>query len=80
MMLLKNSDGKPSGSFTMAIIGFSVVTLWLLLSIFSKIGNIDIRAFDAGQATAYLSPLLTLYFGRRYTDGKASKPDTDSNA
>jgi hypothetical protein len=51
-------------------VGFTVVTLWLLVSIVSKIGHIEIRQFDAGTAMGYLTPLLALYFGRRWTDGK----------
>ena len=69
---LKNTQGQPSASLTMAFIGFLIVTLWLLISIFSKIGKIEIREFDASQAMQYLLPLLCLYGGRRYTDGRFS--------
>ena len=80
-MLLKNSAGAPSASFTIMIVGFIVVTLWLLVSIVSKIGHFEIRPFSGSEAMAYLSPLLLLYYGRRKdeigilpTDARASAP------
>lgn len=69
---LKNTSGQQSASLTFATIGFLVVTLWLTVSIVSKVGRVEIREFDGGQAMAYLTPLLALYFGRRWTDGKNS--------
>lgn len=68
---VKNSVGQKSASLTFASVGFSVVTLWLLASIVSKIGHIEIRQFDSGTAMGYLTPLLALYFGRRWTEGKS---------
>lgn len=63
-LLLKDSDGKPSVSFTMVFTTFCVCLLWLTVSII----NIQhIRAFDVTTATGFLSPLLALYFGRRWT-------------
>jgi hypothetical protein len=69
-MWIKNTSGQKSASLTFAAVGFSVVTLWLLASIISKIGHVEIREFEAGAAMGYLAPLLALYFGRRWTDGK----------
>lgn len=74
--LLKASDGKPSVSFTMMVISFVVITLWLVASIFEEIAGMKIRVFDAASATAYFGPLAALYFGRRYTDSK----DTSSSS
>ena len=37
--LLKASDGKPSVSFTMMVVSFIVVTLWLIASIFEEISS-----------------------------------------
>ena len=71
--LLKQSNGKPSASFTMVFLAFNVCLLWLFLSIVEGIGPIKPRAFDAGQAMAFLSPLLALYFGRRFSDTKTEK-------
>jgi hypothetical protein len=69
-MWIKNTSGQKSASLTFVSVGFTVVTLWLLVSIVSKIGHIEIRQFDAGTGMGYLTPLLALYFGRRWTDGK----------
>lgn len=71
--LLKQSNGKPSASFTMVFLAFNAVLLWLTLSIVEGIGPVKVRAFDSGQAMAFLVPLLSLYFGRRFTDSKAER-------
>lgn len=75
----KNTSGQPSASLTFATIGFSVVTLWLLVSIVAKLGRVEIRPFSGAEAMAYLTPLLALYFGRRWTDGRSTL-DNDPNA
>lgn len=75
---MKDSSGTQSASLTMCAVGFALVSLWLLVSIVAKIGHIEIREFDAGQAMGYLTPLLALYFGRRWTDGKNTL-DVDPN-
>lgn len=76
-MWIKNTSGQKSASLTFVTVAFIVVTLWLVVSIFSKIGHVEIRPFDAGTAMGYFTPLLALYFGRRWTaDGKNSL-DTD---
>ncbi len=66
--LLKQSNGKKSASFTMMVIGFIVITLWLFISIVETAWGLTFRAFSATDAMAYFSPLLALYFGRRWTD------------
>lgn len=68
-LLLKNSDGKPSLSYTMVYMVFAVSLLWYLVSIISVP---HIRAFDVTTASGFLSPLLALYFGRRWSDSKNS--------
>jgi hypothetical protein len=73
---VKNTSGQKSASLTFVVVGFVVVTLWLLASIVSKVGHIEIREFDSAGAMGYLTPLLALYFGRRWTDGKNTL-DTD---
>lgn len=69
-MLLKNSAGNKSASYTMMIVAFVVVTLWLLVSIVAKVGNIEIRAFSGSEAMSYLTPILALYWGRRWSEDK----------
>jgi hypothetical protein len=68
--LLKQSDGRPSVSFSMMVIGFIVITLWLIASIFEELWGLKIRAFDPASAMSFFTPLLTLYFSRRWTDAK----------
>ena len=65
--LLKNSEGNPSLSYTMVYTTFFVSLLWYLVSI---INVPHIRAFDVTVASGFLSPLLALYFGRKWTDSK----------
>lgn len=77
-MWLKNTSGQKSASFTFVVVGFVVVTVWMLLSIFSKIGHIEIREFDGATAMTYLSPLLALYFGRRWNETKTVDSDANS--
>jgi hypothetical protein len=77
--LLKQSDGKPSVSFTMAFVGFNVVLLWLLLSIFEFSGPVKVRAFSSSDAMAFLTPLLMQYFGRRWVDAKNSPSNETSD-
>lgn len=67
---MKNTEDKPSVSLTMMFITFVVSILWLLLSIFAKIGHLEIRSFDGVQVSSLLGPLIALYFGRRYSDNK----------
>jgi hypothetical protein len=66
--LLTQSNGKKSASFTMMIVGFVVITLWLLISIVEEAWGLTFRPFSANDAMAYFTPLSLLYFGRRWTD------------
>lgn len=70
--LLKQSDGRPSASFTMMIVAFVVVTLWLLVSIVEEAFGLTIREFSGAEAMSYFTPIATLYFSRRWTDAKNS--------
>lgn len=74
--LLKQSDGRPSASFTMMIIAFTVVTLWLLVSIVEEAFGLQIREFSGAEAMSYFTPIATLYFSRRWTDRSASSSPT----
>lgn len=67
-LLLRNTDGKPSYSLTMAIAAFAATLVWYILSIFTHIKGFDIRAFDGGSAMAFLSPLLLNYYGAKHLD------------
>jgi hypothetical protein len=75
-LLLKNSDGKPSLSFTMVYTAFLVSLIWFALSIF-EIKHV--KSFDVGIVTGFLTPLMALYFGRRWNDGKSSSSTDDGS-
>lgn len=77
-MMLKNSGGKKSVSFTFAVAAFTATTLWLVLSIVHQIGPVEFRAFDGAAAMAYLGPILALYWGRRHDD-KAKPASVETN-
>lgn len=65
-IFLKNSDGKPSVSLTMVVVSFTVVTLWLIAWVIGVSVGHPVPAFDALAAMGYLTPILSLYFGRRW--------------
>jgi hypothetical protein len=75
-LLLKNSEGKPSLSFTMVYMVFFISLIWFALSIF-EIPHV--KAFDVTTASGFLSPLMALYFGRRWTDSKTSSGSTPAS-
>jgi hypothetical protein len=75
-ILLNNSDNKPSISFTMVYSVFAVSLLWYFVSI---VNIPHIRAFDVTVASGFLSPLLALYFGRRWSDAKTPSSTPPSN-
>lgn len=68
---IKNTNGQPSMSATFAFIAFIATTIVYIGSAFENLGPIGMRTFDAGACGAYLIPILTLYFGRRWTDSKS---------
>lgn len=67
---IKDSKGYGSVTVTFTTIAFVVTTLAYVLSIFQKIGPLEIRAFDVAACSAYFIPVLTLYFGRKFTESK----------
>lgn len=67
---IKDSKGYGSVTVTFVTIAFFVTTMAYLLSIVEKIGPVSIRPFDVGACSAYFIPILTLYFGRKWTDAK----------
>jgi len=68
--LLNDTKGNPSMSATFATIAFFTTTTAYMVSMFETIGPLSIRSFDVGACSSYLIPVLTLYFGRRWTDSK----------
>jgi hypothetical protein len=69
---IKNSAGQASLSVTFLTVSFLVTTAAYVASMFEEIGPLKLRPFDVGATTSYFIPLLTLYFGRRWTDAKFS--------
>ena len=67
---IKNSKGEASVSVTFLTVAFLVTTTSYVLSMFESIGPVVSRPFDVGACSAYFIPLLTLYFGRRWTEAK----------
>jgi hypothetical protein len=67
---IKDAAGHGSITATMVFVAFWVTTLSFVASIFDKIGPVSIRPFDVGACSAYFIPVLTLYFGRKFTDAK----------
>lgn len=68
-LLLKTSAGKPSLSYTMVYTSFVVSLVWFALSVF-KIPHV--KDFDVTIVTGFLTPLMALYFGRRWNESRTS--------
>lgn len=64
---LKDSSGKPSVSFTMMLLAFIATFVWYVANIFN---TPHVRPFDASASMAFLSPLMALYFSRKWADEK----------
>ena len=70
---IKNTEGRPDAVLTMAIVGFVVVLVKVLLSglTFTFEGRaIELGSIDASAIAAILTPTLGAYVSRRYTDRK----------
>lgn len=74
-MWVKGSDGHASVSATFAAGAFWITSIVFLLSAFETLGPITLRPFDVAACAVYLSPILGLYFGRRYTEAVHPKKD-----
>jgi hypothetical protein len=66
----KDTKGTGSVTVTLVLVSFWVTTIAYVFSIFEKIGPMQIRPFDVGASSSYFLPILTLYFGRKFTDAK----------
>lgn len=67
---IKDSKGYGSVTVTMVFVSFWVTTLAYIMSIVDHVGSIAIRPFDVAACSAYFVPILTLYFGRKFTEAK----------
>lgn len=75
---LRGDKGVTSISATLVFVSFFVTTVTYLLSTVEKIGDVSFREFDVAACGTYLIPILTLYFGRKWTDAN-SPPKIDAN-
>ena len=78
--ILRDSRGQGSVTVTLMLVSFWVTTVAYFVSLVGKVGDVEFREFDPAAASAYLIPILTLYFGRRWTDSKkeiSEKPPAD---
>jgi len=73
---IRDSKGYGSVTVTMIFVAFWVTTLAYILSMFDKVGPVSIRPFDVSACGVYFTPILTLYFGRKFTDAKFNVPTT----
>ena len=73
---IKDAKGTASVTVTFATVSFWVTTFAYIMSIVEKLGPVSIRPFDVSACSSYLIPILTLYFGRRYTEAKFSSDTT----
>lgn len=76
---MKNTKGEASASLTFMTIAFFVMTVAFVVSMFESVGPITLRQFDSSAASVYFIPLLSLYFGRRWSEEKYSN-QIDSNS
>ena len=70
-----STDGKPSISATFAVVAFFATTAAYVASIFESIGSFSFRTFDTAACGAYMVPILSLYFGRRWAERTAAKKE-----
>ena len=73
--LIKDAKGYGSVSVTLVMIAFWLVSFAYLTSVIDHIGPIKFKTFDVAAATAYFTPILAVYFGRRWTDAKYFSSD-----
>lgn len=67
---VKDAAGYGSITATLLFVSFWVTTIAYILSVFEKLGPLQIRQFDVAACSAYFVPILTLYFGRKWTEAK----------
>jgi hypothetical protein len=67
---IKDTRGNPSATITFVTVAFWVTTLAYVTSTIHQLGPVEFRQFDTAACGVYMVPLLSLYFGRRYTEAK----------
>jgi len=77
--ILKDSRGFGSITVTLVLISFWVTTAAYIGSMFERIGGVEFKEFDPAAVSAYLIPILSLYFGRKWTDLKITQKQGEKN-
>lgn len=72
---ITGTDGKASISATFATVAFFATTTAYVASIVEGWGELKFRPFDVAACGAYMVPILSLYFGRRWTEKSSKKDD-----
>ena len=69
---VKNATtGSASVSTTFVLIAFLLTSLSFVMNMFEgQIFGFTLRPFDVGAVNSYLTPMILLYFGRRFTEAK----------
>ena len=75
---IRDTNGRPSMSATFASVAFWVTTAAYVFSMFESLGPFKFREFDVAACGAYLIPILTLYFSRRWTADVQTKKINNS--
>lgn len=76
---MKDSSGFPSVTITFLFVSFWVTTIAYVLSIFQKIGPLEIRSFDVGACSSYFGIIVGGYIARRYTDARWGNPNVPTS-
>lgn len=75
LLWIKNTDGKEDAMLTMAFMALLVVLIKVSLSgVVVGAANFGIGP-DASMVAALLTPTLSAYVARRYTDKKPATPE-----
>ncbi len=77
---IKDARGYGSVTTTMVFVSFWVTTAAYVLSLVDHIGAVSIRPFDISACSTYFIPILTLYFGRKWTDANAKSVPTGATS
>lgn len=67
---IRDSTGHGSVTVTFVTVAFWVTTFAYLLSLVESLGPVAVRPFDVAACSTYFIPILTLYFGRKFTEAK----------
>lgn len=76
---LADTDGRASASFTMTVVAFGIITLWIVFWLVGTAFGLPVPEFNATDAMTYLTPILSLYFFRRWSTEKYCSNDQNND-